>query len=228
MQQYADQLVKCVIIGDVEVGKTALMMKMAENIIIKDHIGTIGMDFRVIDVERETGTKFKFQIWDSSGQEKFDTIRRSYLRGYSPLLCYDITKRESFDSIKSKWKREIDKYSSSDPMVLVGLKYDLFDKRQITYDEGYKLAQEYDIPFFETSIFINNSKDEMMRNELCVMGYIRFENESWFNLPEICINTIKKYYYLHGDYENFTEIKNIFMKVGELFINHELPKCQIT
>ena len=217
VEQYADHLVKCTLIGDVEVGKTALMMKMSENLIICEYLPTIGMDFRVPELERENGTKFKFQIWDSSGQDRFDTIRRSYLRGYNVLMCYDISNKESFNNIQSKWKREVDKYSFNKKTILIGLKCDLSNKRQITFEQGNNLAKQFKIPFFETSIYID-SKQEMIKNELCVMGYIRIQSDiQWFNIPQLVIITIKKYYNFYiDDYHNFTDIKTVFNKLGQL------------
>ena len=38
-------------------------------------------------------------------------------------------------------------------MVLVGNKLDLEESREVSYQEGQKLADEYQIPFFESSAF---------------------------------------------------------------------------
>ena len=47
------------------------------------------------------------QIWDTAGQERFRTITTSYVRGSEGiLLVYDVTDRNSFESISS-WMEEI-------------------------------------------------------------------------------------------------------------------------
>ena len=47
------------------------------------------------------------QIWDTAGQERFRTITTSYVRGSEGiLLVYDVTDRNSFESISS-WMEQI-------------------------------------------------------------------------------------------------------------------------
>ena len=49
----------------------------------------------------------KFDIWDTAGQERFRTITTSYVRGSEGiLLVYDVTDRNSFESISS-WMEQI-------------------------------------------------------------------------------------------------------------------------
>lgn len=44
-------------------------------------------------------------------------------------------------------------------IVLVGNKFDLAQRRAVTYDEGDALAREYHMPFFETSAVTNTNVD---------------------------------------------------------------------
>ena len=47
------------------------------------------------------------QIWDTAGHERFRTITTSYVRGSEGiLLVYDVTDRNSFESISS-WMEQI-------------------------------------------------------------------------------------------------------------------------
>ena len=57
--------------------------------------------------------------WDTAGQERFKTITAAYYRGADGIiLVYDVTNRESFDSIR-KWVREVDRYASQHCKLLV-------------------------------------------------------------------------------------------------------------
>jgi GTPase SAR1 family protein len=38
-------------------------------------------------------------IWDTAGDERFQTIVSSYLRATSVMVLYDITKRETFEKV---------------------------------------------------------------------------------------------------------------------------------
>lgn len=60
--------------------------------------------------------------WDTAGQERFKTITAAYYRGADGIiLVYDVTNRESFDSIR-KWVREVDRYASQHCKLLVANK----------------------------------------------------------------------------------------------------------
>lgn len=49
--------------------------------------------------------------WDTAGQDRFKTITCSYYKGaHGIMVVYDVTDRESFDSINN-WMQEIDKYA---------------------------------------------------------------------------------------------------------------------
>lgn len=88
----------------------------------------------MIDIE---GQNIKLQIWDTAGQESFRSITRSYYRSAAgAIIVYDITKRESFDSI-SRWLEEAK--ANGNPKLtftLVGNKSDLETERQVSFEEG--------------------------------------------------------------------------------------------
>ena len=98
------------------------------------------------------GKKVKLQIWDTAGQERFKTITASYFRGANGiLLIYDITDRESFESL-SHWLIEIEKNASKNvKILLMGNNCDLEDKRQVSYQEGKDFAAKNNLIFFEAS-----------------------------------------------------------------------------
>ena len=87
-------------------------------------IPTIGIDFKIKTVEIE-GKKVKLQIWDTSGQERFDAITRQYYRGaMGIILVYDITFAKSFARTE-KWIRNIQENAHNDvKKVLLGNKCD--------------------------------------------------------------------------------------------------------
>ena len=79
------------------------------------------------------GKPFKFQIWDTAGQEKYRGLAPMYYRGASAaVLVYDITSKLSFLSLKS-WKSELD-VNGPEKLVItvVGNKCDLEEKRAVS------------------------------------------------------------------------------------------------
>ena len=60
-------------IGDAGVGKSAILLRFADNTFSDSYINTIGVDFKIQNVE-VNGERVKLQIWDTAGQERFRTI----------------------------------------------------------------------------------------------------------------------------------------------------------
>ncbi len=65
------------------------------------------------------------------------------------IFVYSINNRKSFEYIKQNFSYI--KISDNIPLVLVGNKYDLKEKREISKEEGTQLAEEYNMYFFECS-----------------------------------------------------------------------------
>ena len=62
------------------------------------HIPTTGGEFRIRTIELD-GKTIKLQIWDTGVQR---TITSSYYRGaHGIIVVYDVTKRASFDNVKT-------------------------------------------------------------------------------------------------------------------------------
>ena len=75
------------------------------------------------------------------------------------LLVYDVTDSKSFGNIKN-WIRNIEQHATeSVNKILVGNKCDIEDK-QVTKEQGQKLANEYGIKFLEASAKTNTNVDE--------------------------------------------------------------------
>ena len=64
-----DYLFKLLLIGDSSVGKTAILLRFADDSFSPNFISTIGIDFRIKTIEIR-GKKIKLQIWDTAGQVK--------------------------------------------------------------------------------------------------------------------------------------------------------------
>ncbi|XP_077348750.1 ras-related protein Rab-10-like isoform X1 [Lithobates pipiens] len=156
---YNKLVLKLVMTGDSNVGKTCIMTRYTENI-IPSYISTIGIDFKTKTINIDD-TPLKLQIWDTAGQERFHTLSVSYFRGAQGfVLVYDITNTNSFENI-SLWMKDIKMKAGEEvDVVLLGNKCDKEDEREVSKERGEKLAWEYGIPFYETSAkeYINIDK----------------------------------------------------------------------
>jgi small GTP-binding protein len=120
-----DYLFKVVIIGDSSVGKTSIMLRQCEDKFNLSTMSTIGVDFGYSNVIIDD-KKVKLQIWDTAGQEKFRVITRAYYRGADIMIVvFDLTKKNSFDSVKNTWISQCKMHGLKETKIfLVGNKCD--------------------------------------------------------------------------------------------------------
>jgi len=142
---------KIICLGNSSVGKTSILRRYKDGSFTTHHLSTLGVDSVNIDVT--LGEEIiSITLWDTAGQERFRTITHSfYKQSQGILLVYDITNKESFESIGG-WIQSIYEHADSNVVkYLVGNKCDLVDDRKVTYEEGLKLATDNGMKFFETS-----------------------------------------------------------------------------
>eukprot|EP00408_Alexandrium_pacificum_P028157 CAMPEP_0171190770 /NCGR_PEP_ID=MMETSP0790-20130122/19024_1 /TAXON_ID=2925 /ORGANISM="Alexandrium catenella, Strain OF101" /LENGTH=234 /DNA_ID=CAMNT_0011655905 /DNA_START=99 /DNA_END=801 /DNA_ORIENTATION=+ len=143
-------VVKLMMLGDSEVGKTSLMTQFCDSKFDADYIVSIGVDFKSKRIERG-GKTLSLEVWDTAGQERFNTIQRAYYRrAMGVVVSYSVTDKDSFEHV-TRWLKELETHG--DPLVrliLVGNKSDLTE-RKISTEEGQALAKNHNMFFFETS-----------------------------------------------------------------------------
>lgn len=146
-----DLLLKLLLIGDSGVGKSALLLRYVDDSFTTSFIGTIGIDFKVTTIVVD-GLKVRLQIWDTAGQERFRTITMAYYRGaMGIMLVYDVTDERSFSNMRN-WIQQIEHHGNENVnKVLVGNKCDMKENRLVESTRGRTLADEFSMPFFETS-----------------------------------------------------------------------------
>ena len=106
MEDY--QLLKLLLMGDPDVGKSKLLLRFSDDTYTDSYISTIGVDFRIKTLEIE-GKKIKLQMLDTAGQERFRTITSSYYRGaHGIIIVFSVTNQASFNNVKL-WMQEIDR-----------------------------------------------------------------------------------------------------------------------
>jgi len=144
-------LFKYIIIGDVSVGKSCLLLQFTDRRFQPVHDLTIGVEFgsRLVQLD---GKPIKLQIWDTAGQEAFRSITRSYYRGAAgALLVYDVTRRDTFESLAT-WLEDARQHANPNiTIMLIGNKSDLESRRVVSREEGQRFAQENGLVFLETS-----------------------------------------------------------------------------
>lgn len=68
---------------------------------------------------KELGEEVEFYIWDTAGQEEYNSLTRRYYKGASAcILAFSSTDLESFNHVE-KWKLAVEDECGSLPMILV-------------------------------------------------------------------------------------------------------------
>ena len=153
---------KILTLGESGVGKTCILRRFVENKFSKNHLATIGIDFKTKTISIK-GYEVKLKIWDTAGQERFRNITNQYYKGADGIiLVYDLTNKESMLKIKD-WMEQIQQNTTSSEiaLVLVANKVDL--NRVITNDESLSLSQQLKIKSFETSALSGDGIDDIFQ-----------------------------------------------------------------
>ena len=117
-------LLKVVIAGDGNVGKTSLVRRYCEGKFDTSRVMTIGVDFqtKLVDLPDRT---VKLSIWDMAGQERFSAIRPGFYRGSQvSALIYDLCAPETLKNLVN-WYFEITKVVPDQKFLVIGNKSDL-------------------------------------------------------------------------------------------------------
>ena len=154
-----DMIFKLVLIGDSFVGKTNIMSKYLKNEFHEDSKATVGVEFGSKKFEIE-GVSIKAQIWDTAGQERYKAITNAYYKGSKgAFVVYDITRKETFDSI-DKWIADLKQSGDKKiTILLIGNKADLDNHRKVTKEQGEEKAKSFGVAFLETSALNGQNLD---------------------------------------------------------------------
>ena len=144
--------IKIFTLGNQSVGKSCFISKFVDDYFSDTYLMTAGMDNMSKTITLSNGKTYSVIFWDTAGQEMFKSISlNSIKKADGVLLLYDITEKKTFDAIP-KWMEDIKENKGLDfPIILLGNKCDLSEKRQISKEDGEELAKEYGIKFYETS-----------------------------------------------------------------------------
>ena len=139
---------------------------------------------------KNKGTNYTIQIWDTSRQENYKSITRGY---YKSSACafnvYDITNLKTFKNINNWIKDCVNLAPKNILLVLIGNKSDLEENREVDYDLGKNLADENNMIFFETSALSGNNIINAFNSSIQVIHNLILNNN--FSEEELSNNGIR-------------------------------------
>ena len=146
-----DYSAKVILVGDTNTGKTSTLYSLQNNLSETTPISTIGVEFAAI-LYRSESKIYKFQMWDTAGQEKFRSITTSFFKNATVAFLFcDLTNYRTFRSLPL-WLGDLHSHAPEDVIIiLVGNKSDLWEQRTVSHDEIVEFADNNNLHYCETS-----------------------------------------------------------------------------
>lgn len=159
---------KVVFCGQPGVGKTSLLSRYVDGNFSEEYHQTIGANFLIkeIDLSKilsklqfknpelesdiyEKG--FKLYFWDIGGQtDKLFANEYYFIQALGAMVIFDISNKKSFANLEF-WISKLKELSGDVPFVIIGNKVDKSALREVSEQEGKKLAANYGVEYIETS-----------------------------------------------------------------------------
>lgn len=157
----SNSILKLILIGDGRVGKTSIINKYISNNFNENENMTTNVSYTE-KVMLYNDKKYKFSIWDTAGQEKFNAITPIYYRdAKGVILVYDITSKKSFERVKT-WIEELKNFNEEAEIIILGNKCDIVDDNLIQTNKEItvKFAEEQGATHFFTSAKTGDNLNE--------------------------------------------------------------------
>ncbi|OOO05182.1 small GTP-binding protein domain-containing protein [Aspergillus oryzae] len=155
---------KFVVVGDGGCGKTCLLISYSQGYFPEKYVPTVFENYITQTVHRASGKTVELALWDTAGQEEYDRLRPlSYPETDLLFVCFAIDCPASLENVMDKWYPEVLHFCPTTPIILVGLKSDLRNKRTciellktqgltpVTPEQGQTVARRMNASYIECS-----------------------------------------------------------------------------
>lgn len=138
--------------GESGVGKTALIMKIPgeKHSFNRSYQPTVGVDIKTSLIKRDN-TPLVLVLWDILWREKDIFLRSSAKDADLAILMFDLTRQETFESIKPVVK-EIQDHRKKTVILIIGNKKDLQEKRKVEKKIVSDFVKTVGCEYFEISV----------------------------------------------------------------------------
>ena len=141
------------LLGDAQVGKTSMILKLTGNEFNDSQLTTVGKEAYIYQTTIN-GYNLKMKIYDTAGQERFSSMSVQVIKNSDAvMLVYAVNNKQTFMALEN-WLSQLNDTVdiSRKPIIIVGNKSDIENsQREVTYEEGKNYADSKGYKFFETS-----------------------------------------------------------------------------
>lgn len=136
---------KICLIGSFGVGKTSLVSRFVKGIFSEKYLSTVGVMISQKTVERSTGDDILLMVWDLAGEDDFQALRLSFIKGASGILFVaDGTRAETLKLTQQHMERMEQIYPGIPSLLLLN-KTDLTDRWDVTDAHLSEVADQVEV-----------------------------------------------------------------------------------
>ncbi|MFX1259129.1 MAG: Rab family GTPase, partial [Promethearchaeota archaeon] len=167
---------KVIVIGDYEVGKTAITRRFVENSFDERYLPTLQL--KISKKKLNFGyTDVTIMIWDIGGQViHMSPYRNQFYEGaQSGVIIVDRTRKKTIENAE-KWFKDTNKaIPKKIPFILVGNKSDLIDEIVVSEQDIKCKADKLNLDYLLTSAKTGDNINELFHD----LTYLFFENQNF-------------------------------------------------
>eukprot|EP00466_Bigelowiella_natans_P013538 jgi/Bigna1/49089/estExt_Genewise1.C_390073 len=115
--------IKCVVVGDGNVGKTCLLVSYTKKCFPENSVQTVfdSVNSKLVVDEKVVN----LNIWDTAAKDVFNRLRpTAYGNTDVFLVVFSIDQPASLDNVRKRWAPELQHYSGNSILLLIGNKSD--------------------------------------------------------------------------------------------------------
>ena len=120
---------------------------------------------------------------DTGGAARYrSTYNCCYKKVDGIIVVFDITDKKSFEDIHDYFLPKIQEHGNDEiPVIIIGNKSDLKNSREVSIEEAFELAAQYNYPYKETSCLDNYNLNEIFEYIIKSVKYYIENNEHYVN-----------------------------------------------
>ena len=137
-----DNSIKVIILGDSYVGKSSLINRLINNKFV-ELSSTLSIEYHTYIISIND-YKIRMQLWDTAGQEKYNSIISNYYKGTDvAIFVYSIDKQETFENIQM-WFKHLKENNEDSLNILIGNKLDMEKEgaRVVSYENAENFGMD--------------------------------------------------------------------------------------
>ena len=177
--------IKLILLGDVGVGKSAIIQRFYDNTFEENILTTFNSSFLEKEVTIK-GKKVVLEIWDTVGQEQYRSMTQLFVKNSKIIiLVYNVTRMKTFESL-NYWYDFINKELGSNIVLgLAGNKTDLIFEdnyeEEVSPEKGKEFAEKIGASFALVSAKESGNEIKVLFYELLTKYFDIKDNDRYFS-----------------------------------------------